>query len=53
MHPAGVHGNQFGRMRHPSETGAAQPSRREDAYPTVTEHAEGRPNFEHFVPPTA
>jgi hypothetical protein len=53
MHPAGVHGNQLGRIDHASATGVLQPSRRQDVYPTVTEHADGFENFEHFVPPTA
>ena len=33
MHPAGVHGNQLGRIRHPSATGAPQPSRRRGRVP--------------------
>jgi hypothetical protein len=53
MHPAGVHGNQPGRILHPSARGALQPWRPEAVYPTVTEHDDGRENFEHLVPPTA
>jgi hypothetical protein len=53
MHPAGVHGNQTGRILHPSAIGAPQPSRPESVYATVTEHVDGRENFEHLGPPTA
>ena len=53
MHPAGVHGNQLGRIRQPSATGAAQPCRPEAVYPTVTEHDDGRENLEDLFPLTA
>jgi hypothetical protein len=53
MHPSRVHGNQLGRILRPIATGAAQPPRCEDVYPTVTEHDDVGENFEHFLPLTA
>ena len=52
MHPARVHGNQLGRICHPSLMGSRQPPLREVAYATVTEQAASE-NFEHAFPLTA